>query len=233
MDIIDNTSKPGIANENRIFKIISKHFHEYDNPCTIVFRAGSKKYIIENATRILHSGADTLGRKKADIVITDINGVKYPLSIKMDNASIWESADKYFSKIAEKVILTAIKHGVVKLETHSESGKLFYKIIPNIVIPATPQEKTDVVFGSDILPHGAIISKTFRESDFKFKDGVLNIKVSHIITKPSEILGKYLVVFLIRNDKTRNGIKKFPGIRVLASFNKGIPSSAKKISSRR
>jgi hypothetical protein len=93
-----------------------------------------------------------------------------------------------------------------------------FSITPNLGVPATAREREAVVFGSDILNKGFVVVRTFRGSDFKVIDNgdTLEIKVTKIIDKMSDLKGKYGIYFLIRNDASRKGSKIRPGIRVLA-----------------
>lgn len=184
----------------------------------IIFKAGVKKFKIQNCISVSSVGADTAGRKKADVVFTSKSGVKYPISIKKDNAETWESADSYFSKEAKTIIDKAIKEKKTKLVSHGT----YYTIEPNIAVTSTSKEKTDVVFGSDLAKKGAVVTKTFSAGDFKMSDQTLTITVSSIITQLSEVKGDKDVYFFIRNDKTRKSIKEYPGIRILATYKKRI-----------
>jgi len=168
-------------------------------------------------------GGDTSGRKKADIVLVDHSGKVYPISIKKDDAETWESADSYFGAAAEKIIDKAVKDGIVDIVDHGS----YVTIEPNIAVPATPKEKRDVVFGSDLEGKGCVVTKTFNSKSFTQEEDMIEVDCKHIITSMAHVKGDKDVYFLIRNDKTRKSVKKYPGIRVLAAYAKRINKNVK------
>jgi hypothetical protein len=158
-------------------------------------------------------------RRKADVYVIDIKGNAFPLSIKQDDAEIWESADTYYAASAMKAINEALKQQKVSMVPQSN----YFTIEPNIAVKATTAETRDVVFGSDIAQQkGAIITKTFSKGSFTQSGDTVTIQVTDIITKMSDVDSDKQVYFLIRNDKTRRTIDRYPGIRVLAVYKKRI-----------
>ena len=165
-------------------------------------------------------GRDTSGRKKSDVNLKTNSGKIIPISIKKDNAEIWESADSYWGEKAAAYTRRLAMLGKIKLIPFGS----VYKIEPTFAVKATTEEKKNTVFGSDLLVlKGAVVSRTFGKEDFQYsgKDGKLTIKCSHIVTSIEDVKGDVDVWFLVRNDSTRTtgGIK---GIRVLAVFEKRI-----------
>lgn len=211
------TASAGVENEVILVEKINK-ITKKKNPVNVVFKGKNKKYTINGCVKAEQVGADTSGRKKADVVLIDVDGVKYPISVKKDNAETWESADSYFGATAEAIIKKAIRAKKTKLVSEGS----FFKIEPNIAVEATAEEKKNVVFGSDIAKNGAVITKTFSSTSFELEGDTLHIECSHIITKLADVTGDKDVYFLMRNDKTRKSIKQYPGIRVLASYKKRI-----------
>lgn len=206
----------GVENEDTLVKAINDMAAK--GPIRVEFKAPNKSFIVESVVSARSVGADTAGRKKADAVVKDIKGIEYPLSIKKDNAEVWESADSYFGAEAKKIVEKAVSLGLAKL---NDQGS-FFTLEPNIAVEATTPEKRDVVFGSDIERRGAVITKTFTSQSFKQVDETLVVECSHVITQMSDVKGDKDVYFLIRNDKTRKSIKDYPGLRVLASYKKRI-----------
>lgn len=187
-------------------------------PINVFFMNGNKSFEVFGCIKAVSSGADTSGRKKSDVNLIDYKNKVYPISIKKDNAEYWESADSYFSAEAKKIIDEAVKDGKTKLIPHSS----YFTIEPNIAVEATVSEKKDVVFGTDILPNGCVITKTFSKSSFEMKEDTLIVDVKNIIESMTDVKGDKDVYFLIRNDKTRKSIKEYPGIRILAAYAKRI-----------
>lgn len=206
----------GVGNEDFLIDYINEVTKT--GPINITFKSPNKVFEVFGCSSAKSVGSDTKGRKKADILIYDINDKSYPLSIKKDDAETWESADSYFSEQAKAIIDKAVAKKKTKLVSH----KTYFTIEPNIAVPAKLQEKKAVVFGSDIADGGAVITKTFSSSSFKLDGDKLTVEVSNIITKLEDVKGDKDVYFLIRNDKTRKSIKEYPGIRVLASYKKRI-----------
>ncbi len=203
----------GIQNEYTLINMVNSALA--DGPMNLVFKSSKKKFTIPMAVRAEAVGGDTKNRKKADVNIIDENGNKYPISIKKDNAEIWESADSYWGTQMKEIVDREVEAGNVKVEKHPKVGSV-YTLAPNLAVKASKQEIINVVFGSDILPNGCVIEKTFSgkyEIDADTESVIID--VTKIITSPSELKGDYEVYFLIRNDSTRKG-SKIPGLRVLA-----------------
>lgn len=216
------TASAGVENEHMLVSYINSACT--NGPMNVIFNGDNRvTFEVFGCVGAKSVGADTAGRKKADVVLTDYKGKEYPISIKKDDAETWESADSYFGNEAEKIIDSAIKNGDTTLSGHGS----YYTIEPNIAVTATASEKRDVVFGSDLENKGAVVTKTFRTSSFEEKYDLINIDCSHVITEMKHVTGDKDVYFLIRNDKTRKSVKKYPGIRVLAAYAKRINKNVK------
>jgi hypothetical protein len=207
----------GVGNEQFLVDMVQKTIKKMGS-VNIVFKGKNKTFKIPSCTSVGSVGADTAGRKKADVMFMNKRMQKFPVSIKKDDAETWESADSYFSEEAKKIIDKAIKNEQTKLINQGS----YYTIEPNIAVTSTRKEKNDVVFGSDLAQNGAVITKTFSNDDFKLEGENLVIDVSHVITDMTDVKGDKDVYFFIRNDKTRKSIKEYPGIRILAAYKKRI-----------
>jgi hypothetical protein len=202
----------GLDNEDAMISGI-KQFTK-GGPITVEITDGTKSYTYEKVVDVEEVGRDTANRKKADVRLVQEDGTKIPISIKKDNAEMWESADSYWAPTAKKIVDRLEKEGEIEI---TKKGAVFY-MTPNLGVPATEREREAVVFGSDVLNKGFVVVRTFRGSDFKVTDNgdTLEIKVTKIIDKMSDLKGKYGIYFLIRNDSSRKGSKIRPGLRVLA-----------------
>lgn len=215
----------GVDNEHTLVDYINEA--SKSGPINVIFHSGRKKFEVLGCVKATAVGSDTAGRKKADIVLYDKQNHQYPISIKKDNAEYWESADASFSTQAAEIIDKAVKAGVTNVK-HMGS---YVMIEPNIAVEATREEKMAVVFGSDILNRGAVVTKTFSSSSFKQDEDTHYIDCTDIITSLSDVIGTDKdVYFLIRNDKTRKSIKGYPGVRVLAAYKKRINKNVKVVS---
>lgn len=202
----------GLDNEDAMINGIEQFTK--GGPITVRITDGKTSYIYEDVIGVEEVGRDTSGRKKADVRLK-IKGKKpIPISIKKDNAEMWESADSYYASIAKRIVDREEKKGTISVEP---KGRVFY-MKPNLAIKADKQEKKNVVFGSDLLGKGFVVVRTFRSSDFKIVDDgdILEIKVTKIIDKIADVSGDNDIFFLIRNDSSRKGSKIRPGLRVLA-----------------
>ena len=206
----------GVGNEMMVVEMINQY--ALKTGIDVIFKATNKTFTVLNCVKAEQVGGDTAGRKKADIRLIDHKGNIYPISIKKDNAETWESADSYFSEEAKIIIENAIKNKKTRL---IDQGT-YFTIEPNLAVKATIKEKQDVVFGSDLQPNGCVITKTFTANSFKLKNDKLIIQCSNIIRTMQDVKGDKDVYFLIRNDKTRKSIKEYPGIRILAAYEKRI-----------
>lgn len=212
----------GISNEYTFVSGINSVTE--NGPVNVVIEGKNKTFKIMGCVGAEPVGTDTAGRKKADVVLKDIKGNSYPISIKKANAETWESADSYFSDEAAKIIERAVDQGDAELI--QKGGVYFLK--PNIAVEATRAEKIDVIFGSDIANNGAIVTGNFSSRSFNLNDEVLTIRCDHVATSLRDIVNTDKdVFFLIRNDKTRRSIREYPGIRVLAAYRKRINRNVK------
>lgn len=212
----------GISNE---FTFVSGINSITENgPVNVILDGGNKKFKIMGCTGAEAVGTDTGGRKKADVILKDIKGNIYPVSIKKSNAETWESADSFFSQEASKIIKRAVDNGEAKL---IEKGGVF-QLQPNLAVKATRQEKLDVIFGSDIKGNGVIITANFSSRSFDLVDETLTVRCDHVATNLRDIVNTDKdVFFLIRNDRTRRSIRDYPGLRVLAAYKKRINRNVK------
>lgn len=205
----------GLDNEDTLVKQLNEFLK--NGPMHIRFEAGASSFTVENVKIAKEVGRDTSGRKKSDVDLITTDRKKVPLSLKKDNAEMWESADSYYAKQAREIIDHQVSLGKAKLE---DRGGNLKRISPNIAKPATKKETKDVVFGSDILRGGgAVLYRTFSSSDFKIDpDGeTIIVKISKIYRTVQEVeRSDQAVFFLIRNDSSRKWSKIYPGIRVLA-----------------
>lgn len=225
------SASAGVENEYMLVEEIKNAVKESDTKTVdVIFKHGGTTFKISGVVEAVSAGADTAGRKKSDVNIIRKNGASVPISIKKDNAENWESADSYWGETARKFVDAAVKADMAELV---KEGTV-YKIVPNLAIKSTKDEKTSVVFGSDILPgKGAVIKKTFSKNDFRFdaKKNTLTIEVSEILKTIADVEGGPSDVwFLIRNDKTRLGSPiGYPGLRVLAVYASRVNQNVKKL----
>jgi len=202
----------GLENEDEMINGI-KTFTK-SGPMNVTITDGKRSKTYEDVVDVEEVGRDTSNRKKADVRLVLKNGTKIPISIKKDNAEMWESADSYWAATAKKIVDRMEANGEITVEKKG----LINKITPNLGVKANNKEKKAVVFGSDLLGKGFVVVKTFSSGDFKLsKDGDhVVVKVTKIIDRMNDLKGTSDIFFLIRNDSSRKGSKIRPGLRVLA-----------------
>ena len=204
----------GVLNEKILGDIINKYCAS--GPINIKFVGKNKVFKCVGVMNCKLTGTSTKGRRKADLVLQ--GNIEYPISLKKDNAEVWESADSYMGRRARAILDELIKDGRIELKL---TDKGVYYLKPNVAFLPSIDEKNDVVFGSDILPNGAVIVKSFdSESIVSIDDnGWLEIPVTKVITNLNDLDDHDDVVFLVRNDSSRNpkGLG-YKGLRVLAVY---------------
>ena len=204
----------GVLNE----KILADKINELcaNGPVNVRFVGKNKTFSCVGVKNCVLTGTDTKNRRKADLVLQ--GNLDYPVSLKKDNAETWESADDYMGAKARRVVDELVEKGVVELEL---TDKGVYRLKPNVAFLPTEEEKRDVVFGSDILPNGAVVVKSFDlDTTVSVDDeGWFEIPVTKVITSLDDVDDHDDVAFLIRNNASRNSKKLgYRGLRVLAVY---------------
>lgn len=202
----------GIENEVKLIEKINSYAG--NGNLAVEFRSSNQSIEIKDVTKCVHVGADTKGRKKADVVLKSADQDAFKLSIKKDNAEIWESADTLVSDIMKDAIEQSVTQGKVQIEAFKDVNKLSR----SIAIPCDKTLALDVVFGSDLCENGAVVFKTFNESDFIYSPELnkLIINTSEIYTCIDQVMSSdHEPWILLRNDSTRKSTS-VPGVRALA-----------------
>jgi hypothetical protein len=203
----DNSA--GVANELELASLLQSVIQKYGTATVTFVDPRGKKMTIRNATNVDVAGRDTADRKKADIVISSARG-SLPISIKKVDADMWESADNLFGERARGILDKLVKDKVVQLnqigERKMKTGTVpVYALSKEIVMEPTEQEALSAIFGADLNPKGGIVVQTFKPEHFTQKDNVITVDCHAVITSAAEIPESHLMVWLLRNDSTRNG----------------------------
>lgn len=217
----------GLGNEQAFMIEITNAIGIAGEPIDIDFiGTNGVTWSLKGARSIRGVGADTIGRKKADVVIATDNGAK-GISIKKGNAEYWESADTYFGHESDSIIDRLIKKGdieLIPLGKQNSAGKEFVKLSREIALKATREETIDIIFGSDLQgQNGAVLTQTFSANDFQLNGNQLTVNCKNVIIDLPDVPDNMEVYFLIRNDSSRGRPKyKYPGIRSTAIYKKRI-----------
>lgn len=238
--------KAGLDNEDRIVLAVRQLTGAKDEkdmsgtPINIVFtaKAGHKApFTVNDVVNCKGVGKETQDRKKADIKLITKNGIEVPISIKKDNAEIWESSDTYFGPVAKDIferldLMAQISYAKEKQTVvtskrgkTSKEERYSWKLDKGSEIKVKitdPKIIKDVCFGSDILGSGFIVQKTFTTTPLEFKDDKNGIRtfmcpVSFLAMTVDEIVkSSHCVYLLIRNDADRaNASMGYRGLRVI------------------
>jgi len=224
----------GVANELELASLIQSVVQKYGKANISFIDPRGKKMTIKNCTNVDVAGRDTSGRKKADVVLTSDYG-SLPISIKKLDADMWESADNLFGDRARKILDKLVADGKVELkkigDRKMKTGAIpVYELSKEIVMEPTEQEALQAIFGSDLNPKGGVVIQTFKPEHFTQVDNNITVDAHAVITNKGEIPESHLMVWLLRNDSTRNGGSLgIAGIRPLGvTLTRGIGKTGKK-----
>lgn len=199
----------GVANEIELASIIQSVVEKYGSANVTFIDSRGKKMTIKNCINVDVAGRDTGGRKKADVVLQSPKGF-LPISIKKLDADMWESADNLFGQRARNILDGLVKDGHVKLnkigERKLKTGTVpVYELSKEIVMEPTEEEALNAIFGSDLNPKGGIVIQTFKPEHFTQDGPTVTVDAHAVITSAADIPESHLMVWLLRNDSTRNG----------------------------
>lgn len=199
----------GVANELEMASLLQSLIQKYGSANVTFVDPRGKKMNIRNCTNVEVAGRDTADRKKADVVLTSAKG-SLPISIKKLDADMWESADNLFGERARSILDKLVKSGIVKLnqigERKMRTGSVpVYELSKEIVMEPTEQEALSAVFGADLNPKGGVVVQTFKPEHFTQEGNNVTVQCHAVITNAAEIPESHMMVWLLRNDSTRNG----------------------------
>lgn len=211
---------------------------------TIIFKSGTKQIVLNDVTKVDFVGGANKKNEKADFSIIYGGNKKFNISLKLPKFDSWESADTLIGDVvAEKILAYLLedldnantKRGFIvqSIPDASLSGKVRYSIVKkrsnivvNIAYKCSSQDTNYVVFGSDILGMGAIISHNFvNDASIPDANGTLTISVEGIIQNEREIPEEYYPYFQITSRREIRNLYRFPGLRVQAKPKKELGSS--------
>jgi len=204
----------GLDNEQILVDSINQYVNE--RPIKIVFKGSNKTISFNKVTEAKSVGTSTAGGKKSDVALYSNDKIIGNLSLKKSNATMWESADKRYkdliNKLSQKLISDPFptiglrkteKEGIYRLynpETNIDLSGIIITDLPN-------NENESIIFGTD-EPKVQVIKHTFQPSDFSFENGILTIQSGIIFTELSDIEGTdYEPILVLRHDVTRSASK--------------------------
>ena len=228
---IQGNKSAGVANEIELASILQSIIDKFGSVNVTFTDPRHNKISMADCTEIIVSGRESSGHKKADIVLSSPKR-KLPISIKKLNAEAWESADNLFGKKARKIIDSLIKSKDLKLIKldQTRKGQSVYALSKEIVVEPTSEEALSAIFGSDLNPKGGIVIQTFKPEHFTQDGNKVTVQAHAVIAKKEDIPESHLMVWLLRNDSTRNSpAVGYPGIRIMGvTLTRGIGATGTK-----
>jgi hypothetical protein len=202
----------GLENESFLANKINSTVDEVGGPINVILKSKGKTIRYNNVDKAEEAGRETTGGKKSDIRLYSDGKVIGNLSLKQENAGMWESADKRYKDLMTKLVNKLLTKPYKNLSLIKSDKKDIYRLYN----PQTKQEysgiiitdldKKDVasiVFGTD-NPKTVVVKETFDDSDFNLKGNNLKITVHNILTDLSDIEGTpFEPVLVVRHDSTR------------------------------
>jgi len=226
---IQGDNSAGVANEIELASLIESVIEKYGKATVTFVDPRGKKLTIKDATGVEVAGRVTAGRRKSDVVLTSKTG-RLPVSIKKLDAEVWESADTLFGARAKEIIEKLVKEGVISLKQIGSravkgAGSVpVYELSKEIVMEPTEEEALQAIFGSDLNPEGGVVIQTFAPEHFKQVNNQVTVECHAVIHKWEDIPESHLMVWLLRNDSSRNSASLgIAGIRPLGvTLTRGI-----------
>jgi hypothetical protein len=202
----------GLGNESFLANKINSTVDEVGGPINVVIKSGSKTKKYNGVTEAKEVGRDTSGYKKSDIKLLSGEKVIGNLSLKQENASMWESADKRYKDLMVKLVNKLMNKPYKNLGLTKTDKKGIYRLYN----PSTGQEYSGIIitgldksdmasicFGTD-TPQTVVVKETFDDSDFSLSGNTLTITVHGLLTDLKDVEGtNYEPVLVVRHDSTR------------------------------
>jgi len=235
----------GVGNERNLIDSINSHLTRgtgTNESISVVITSGSKSVVINNVIRADSVGSQTAGRAKSDVNLIKSDGTFFPISLKQNNAQMWESADTLFGERAKNVLTELSGTGRIILSRNTAGDVIFDAGVSGVAFPTTDEEATNVIFGSDILTNGGVVLKqTFmgaQSPNFSWDSDsqTLSITATKLYRRLSDVRGTEEEPFiLIRRDSTRQaGLgqdRNFKGLRVLVVYRSRITGGVRRFTS--
>lgn len=219
----------GLKNEEVFINSINKAIKNTGGSLDVcLVGKNNVKITIKQVSKAVEMGRMTSDYAKSDVDLIYENGGIFKVSLKQDNAEMWESADTRFGEKIRTKIDEAQRAGRVKLEpiksagggVKKNQGKTVVKIVPESKVKMSLSEQKSVVFGNDIKEgKGAVVKKTFSAGDFTYENDCLFIKCSKIFRNIQDVRAAgETPTILIRADANRNSKKLgIAGLRVIVN----------------
>jgi len=225
----------GVASEisfvNGVNKYLDTGYGAF-HTITVIFNGSGRTIVVDNVLIAEYVGSKTSDGKKSDVNLIRLNAPTFKISLKKSNAQIWESARSSYGFKASSIIDSLEKSGDIKLIRTGTQVK-FAPGITGVAIPTSDSEKTDFIFGSDILGNGAVVKQTFLgDNHFIWNEEKLILTVNCLKLYDSLSQIKYsnedpFILIRTGSDRSLDGSEYYKGLRVQAVYKSRLVGSVK------
>jgi hypothetical protein len=225
----------GVASEisfvNGVNKYLDTGYGAF-HTITVIFNGSGRTIVVDNVLIAEYVGSKTSDGKKSDVNLIRLNAPTFKISLKKSNAQIWESATSSYGFKASSIIDSLEKSGDIKLIRTGTQVK-FAPGITGVAIPTSDSEKTDFIFGSDILGNGAVVKQTFLgDNHFIWNEEKLILTVNCLKLYDSLSQIKYsnedpFILIRTASDRSLDGSEYYKGLRVQAVYKSRLVGSVK------
>jgi hypothetical protein len=201
--------KAGKTNELVLYNTIREYLNQYET-LNLKFHTGSRMFLVSDVTDAIHVAHDTAGRRKADVNLLGAFSGAYSLSIKEPKFVAWEAVETYW-KDKSNVLDYALATFPSKVDLHKTGNE--YVLSPSISVKCNLNEAKDVIFGTDILGKGLVLSQSWKSGHFDWdeRSKTLSLVCDDIIHAMSDVDSKMWPHFQLRNHGGHSS-KFLPGI---------------------
>jgi len=225
----------GVASEisfvNGVNKYLDTGYGAF-HTITVIFNGSGRTIVVDNVLIAEYVGSKTSDGKKSDVNLIRLNAPTFKISLKKSNAQIWESARSSYGFKASSIMDSLEKSGDIKLIRTGTQVK-FAPGITGVAIPTSDSEKTDFIFGSDILGNGAVVKQTFLgDNHFIWNEEKLILTVNCLKLYDSLSQIKYsnedpFILIRTGSDRSLDGSEYYKGLRVQAVYKSRLVGSVK------
>src|ERR1039458_8174796 len=166
VDCRKKKNKAGKTNELVLYNTIREYLNQYET-LNLKFHTGSRMFLVSDVTDAIHVAHDTAGRRKADVNLLGAFSGAYSLSIKEPKFVAWEAVETYW-KDKSNVLDYALATFPSKVDLHKTGNE--YVLSPSISVKCNLNEAKDVIFGTDILGKGLVLSQSWKSGHFDWDE---------------------------------------------------------------
>jgi hypothetical protein len=221
----------GKDNEGIFYNNIKQYIDQY-GIINIKFIKGNQKFVLVNDVEGIRNTSMTAiqekGFRKADIVLTGKFHGDFSISLKENRFPSWASLEVLWQNKARVLQYALDKYPLELILVPFGSNEQHFRNERSIAVKSNSIEAREVIFGTDILGRGAVISQTWKSSHFDWdnRSRTLIVECEDIISAMYDITSNLWPYFQLRNHAGHKS-KFLPGIAAIAVPFQNITSSVK------